>query len=476
MLFLPELIVVVCAVAILLADLWLDERRRVVLAPMAAAGLAVAMVALIAAVPQSGSFLGGRFGIDPVGWWFKIIFLLSGIVTILLSLDLLDGRVGVRMRGIGFRGEYYTVLLATILGMLVLVSARDLITLYVSLELATMPLFMLTAWRRDDDRSGEAGMKYVIFGAMASGFMLYGLGLLYGLTGSTALTAIDHQLVNLPAFWLAAAMLLAGIGFKLTIVPFHFWAADVYQGAPTPVTAYLSVASKGAGLAFAFQILYRLFDGWIAQAAAGVAVFAAVTMTVGNTVAIVQHNIKRFMAFSAISQAGYLVMGFVGGLPEGIPAMLFYLLVYAVTNLAVFACIVWFSNQTGKEQIEDYRGLSRTNPLVALAMMLGLFSLAGIPPLSGFVGKFFLFSVASKAGIHWLVAVAAVNSTISLYYYLRIVRQMYIEPADEGATRLPITPTLGATLLVLCVALVLMGIIPSLYETISWQTLTWLPR
>ncbi len=476
MIFLPELIVVACAVGVLAADLWIDERRRVILAPMAALGLAAAMVALIVAVPQNGSTLGGRFAVDPVGWWFKVFFLLSGLITILLSLDLLDGRVGVRMRGIGFRGEYYTVLLATILGMMVLVSARDLITLYVSLELATLPLFVLAAWRRDNAQSGEAGMKYVIFGAMASACMLYGLGLLYGLTGSTALSAIDHQLRDIPAFWLAAAMLTAGIGFKLTIVPFHFWAADVYQGAPAPVTAYLSVASKGAGLAFAFQILYRMLDGWVAQAAAGVAVFAAVTMTLGNTVAIVQNNIKRFMAFSAISQAGYLIMGFVGGLAEGVPAMLFYLLVYAVTNLAVFACIVWFSNQTGKEQIEDYRGLSRTNPLIALAMMLGLFSLAGIPPLSGFVGKFFLFSIASKAGYHWLVAVAAVNSTISLYYYLRIVRQMYIEPADEGATRLPITPTLAVTLVVLSAALVLMGIIPSLYETISAQTLTWLPR
>ncbi|NLH16148.1 MAG: NADH-quinone oxidoreductase subunit N [Phycisphaerae bacterium] len=476
MIFLPELIVVVCAVAILLTDLWLDERRRVILAPMAAIGLVVAMASLIISVPQNGLTLGGRFSVDPVGWWFKVFFLLSGLITILISLDLLDGRVGVRMRGIGFRGEYYTVLLATILGMMVLVSARDLITLYVSLELATMPLFVLTAWRRDDAQSGEAGMKYVIFGAMASACMLYGLGLLYGLTGSTALTAIDRQLANMPAFWLATAMLVAGIGFKLTIVPFHFWAADVYQGAPAPVTAYLSVASKGAGLAFAFQILYRWMDGWIADAAVGVAVFAALTMTLGNTVAIVQHNIKRFMAFSAISQAGYLVMGFVGGLPEGIPAMLFYLLVYAVTNLAVFACIVWFSNQTGKEQIEDYRGLARTNPLIALTMMLGLFSLAGIPPLSGFVGKFFLFSVASKAGFHWLVAVAAVNSTISLYYYLRIVRQMYIEPADKDSTRLPITPTLAATLMVLSATQLLMGIIPSLYETISSQTLAWLAR
>jgi NADH-quinone oxidoreductase subunit N len=470
----PEILVIFFAAVVLVADMFFDERKRVAIAPIAAIGLGAAMATLIFAVPASGSMFGGRFVMDPVAWWFKIFFLLSGIITILISLDLLDGRVGLRMRGIGFRGEYYAVLLATISGMMYLISARDIITLYVSLELATIPLFVLAAWRREDAKSGEAGLKYVIIGAMASAFILYGLGILYGLTGSTALTAIDHRLISSPAFWLAAVMLLAGIGFKLTIVPFHLWAADVYEGSPAPVTAYLSVASKGAGLAFMFQIVFQMMGSFVAEAAMMTAIFAAITMTLGNTVAIVQQNIKRFMAFSAISQAGYILMGFVGGIAEGVPAMLFYMLVYAVTNLAVFACIIWYSNETGRERIDDYRGLSRTNPIIALAMMLGLFSLAGIPPLSGFVGKFFLFSVASKAGFHWLVAIAAVNSTISLYYYLRIVRQMYIEPADKDAPTLPITVTLGITLAVLSAGVLLMGIIPSLYEGISAQTLSWL--
>ena len=474
MIMIPEILVIFFAAVVLVADMMLDERRRVIIGPLAAIGLAAAMATMIFAVPASGTMFGGRFVMDPVAWWFKIFFLLSGIITILLSIDLLDGRVGLRMRGIGFRGEYYAVLLATISGMMYLISARDMITLYVSLELATIPLFVLAAWRRDDAKSGEAGLKYVIVGAMASAFILYGLGILYGLTGSMALNAIEHRLISSPAFWLAAAMLIAGIGFKLTIVPFHLWAADVYEGSPAPVTAYLSVASKGAGLAFMFQIVFHMMRGFVAEAAMMTAIFAAITMTLGNTVAIVQQNIKRFMAFSAISQAGYLLMGFVGGMAEGVPAMLFYMLVYAVTNLTVFACIIWYSNQTGREQIEDYRGLSRTNPIIALAMMLGLFSLAGIPPLSGFVGKFFLFSIASKAGFHWLVAVAAVNSTISLYYYLRIVRQMYIEPADKDAPIIPITATLGITIAVLSAGVLLMGIIPSLYESISAQTLSWL--
>jgi len=481
MLMLPEILVVATAFAVLVADLVLSERGRAALAPLAMAGLAAAAVAL-GLTPQAGELLGGRFVMDSVAWWFKALFLLAGFLTIALSMDLLDGRIGVRARGIGFRGEYYTMLLVTVSGMMVLISARDLITLYVSLELATIPLFVLAAWRRDDPQSGEAGLKYVIIGALASAFILYGFSILYGLAATTDLAAIGRAISGRPpaAFWLAAAMVLAGVGFKLTIVPFHLWAADVYQGAPIPVTAYLSVASKGAGLAFLFQVFYRLFGTHLQEWGLLVAIFAAVTMTVGNVVAIVQPNIKRFMAFSAISQAGYLIMGFLDAAPDkahgnaGVPAMLFYMLVYILTNLAVFAGIVWYANETGREEIKDYRGLSRTNPLMALAIMLGLFSLAGIPPLAGFVGKFFLFKIASGAGFHWLVAVAAVNSTISLYYYLRIVRQMYIEPTFEGAGPVRASRSLSITSAALAVAVVLLGIIPIFYNAVSADTLAWL--
>lgn len=474
MLMLPEILVILTAFAVLLADLFLPEPRRWLLAPMAVGGFLIALLALIFGVDNQGELLGGRFVMDPVAWWFKLLFMLSGLITVVISADLLDGRSRVRMRGIGFRGEFYTLLLFTISGMMYLISARDLVTLYVSLELATIPLFALAAWRRDDVQSGEAGLKYVIVGALASALILYGLGILYGLAGTTALDAIARQLKPSPALWLAAGLVTAGIGFKLTIVPFHMWAADVYQGAPTPVTAYLSVASKGAGLAFIFQLFFRVFGLSLEHWGFLIAAFAAVTMTLGNLVAIVQENVKRFMAFSAISQAGYLILGFLGPAPEGVPAMLFYMLVYVVTNMCVFACIVWYSNETGRENIAEYRGLAQTNPPMALAMMLGLFSLAGIPPLSGFVGKFFLFSIASRAGYHWLVAVAAVNSTISLFYYLRIVRQMYIEPTYEGATALPVTRTLAGAAAVLAAATVLLGVIPFFYQTVHAQTIAWL--
>lgn len=477
MLMLPEIIVILTALAVLVLDLFFTEKQRLWLAPIALIGLAVAFIGLLL-LPHEGRLFGGRFVMDEIAWWFKILFVLAGFVTVILSRDLLDGATAKRMRGIGFRGEYYTVLLFTVCGMMYLISARDIITLYVSLELATIPLFVLAAWRREDPLAGEAGLKYVILGALASAFILYGLGILYGIAGSTELAVIAAKvapgtMTAGPAFWLALALVIAGVGFKLTIVPFHMWAADVYQGAPAPVTAYLSVASKGAGLAFLFQLAFRMFGAYLPEAAPLIAFLAAVTMTLGNVVAIVQQNIKRFMAFSAISQAGYFLMGFLGAEGQGVSAMLFYMLIYIVTNLAVFACIVWYANETGRENIDEYRGLSQTKPLMALAMMIGLFSLAGIPPLSGFVGKFFLFSIASQAGYHWLVAVAAVNSTISLYYYLRVVRQMYIEPPYEEEEPLRVSPMLGLTTGILVAVLSILGIVPTFFEVIHAQTGQW---
>ena len=473
MLMLPELIVIATAFAVLLVDLLLTERQRIVLAPLALLGLGAAAVATVVLMPQTGTLFGGRFGVDAVAWWFKLVFILSALITVALSLDTLDGRGAVPVPGLGSRGEFYTVLLFTVSGALFLISARDIITLYVSLELATIPLFVLAAWRRDA-LSGEAGLKYVVVGALASAFLLYGLSILYGLTGTTDMDTLCRTLTPSPAVWLAVALVSAGIGFKMTIVPFHMWAADVYEGAPTPVTAYLSVASKAAGLALAFQLFFRVLGHFVQDWSTFFAIFAALTMTLGNVVAIVQKNIKRFMAFSGISQAGYLLLGFLGPAPESVPAMLFYLLVYLAANLAVFAVIMFHTNQTGKEEIPDYRGLAQTNPLTALGMMLALFALAGIPPLAGFVGKFFLFSIASRAGFHWLVAVAAVNSTISLYYYLQIIRQMYVVAPDEGARPLKMTPALGITLGVTVAANLLLGVIPFFYQTIHTQTVGWL--
>ncbi|MBF0277780.1 MAG: NADH-quinone oxidoreductase subunit N [SAR324 cluster bacterium] len=464
---LPELIIVLTAFVVLLLDLFFAEEQKKILPVLALIGVLIAMGNVIFWMPEQGVVFGGRFVFDSLGAWFKLIFLAASGATILLSWDRLVGKVSDAGSRLEHPGEFYSILLFTLSGMMFLISARDLVTLYVSLELATIPLFVLVAWKRENAFSGEAGLKYVILGILSSAVLIYGLGILYALGGSMVLEEIGKNLSPSPAFWLATALIVAGIGFKLALVPFHMWAADVYQGAPTPITAHLSVASKSAGLALMFLLFFRVLGPAVSEWNGFLAILATITMTLGNGVAIVQQNIKRFMAFSSISQAGYLIMGFIGPFPEGMPAMIFYLLAYLFTNLLVFAVIVFYANETGAEAISDYRGLSRTNPLMALAMMIGLFSLAGIPPLSGFVGKFFLFSVASKAGLHWLVAVAAVNSTVSLYYYLRIVRQMYIEPAEENAVRLPVSPVLASTVGLTLLGTVLVGILPGFYENIA---------
>lgn len=471
MILAPEIIIATTGFVALLADLFLPEKQKHILAPLTLVGLALGAAAVFGLMPQTAEALGGRFVFNPVAGWFKILFLLSGAFTVIFCWQS-HGREKIKSDG-----EFYSIMLFTLVGMMFLISAADLITLYISLELATIPLFALAAWRKGDPLSGEAGLKYVIFGALASGLLLYGLGLLYGLTASANLQTISVTLASSPAspsLWLAAGLILAGIGFKITMVPFHMWAADVYQGAPTAVTAYLSVASKSAGMAFMFQLLFGVFGAYLSGWEWLIAALATATMTLGNLVAIVQNNIKRFMAFSAVSQAGYIILGFLGPFSESVPAILYYLFIYVFTNMAVFGVIIYYSDATGKENIADYNGFSRTNPVIALVMMLGLFGLAGIPPLSGFVGKFFLFNLAARAGFDWLVAVAALNSTVSLYYYLRIVRQMYMEQPDTDARRLPISRTLATTFLIATIGVALFGVIPGVYESINTHTGNWL--
>lgn len=462
---LPEILLITFAVGVLLAETFIADTSRTRATSLALFGIAAAAVALWF-TPADASALGGRFALDGAGWWLKFVFLAATFATVLLAHDAFAGRSAADA-GMGHRGEFLSILLFTAAGMLFLVSSRDLVTLYISLELATIPLYALVAWRREA-RTIEAGLKYLVSGALASAFLLYGMGLIYGLTGTTALIAVGEA-AHGPVLWLAIGCLTAGIGFKLTLFPFHFWAADVYEGAPLPVTTYLSVASKAAGLVLMLQLFSRLLGAAVSDLGLFIAGLAAATMTVGNLAAIVQQNIKRFMAFSAVSQAGYLLLGFLGNPAQGEAAMVFYMVVYAATNLAAFTVVVLVANHTGVEKIDAFKGLSRTNPLLALAMMTALFSLAGIPPLAGFVGKFFLFSAASQGGFHWLVAVAAVNSTVSLYYYLRIVKAMYIEPAEASDRVLRPSLALAALVFGTGLATVALGIVPSVYETILRQ-------
>ncbi|MBI3535470.1 MAG: NADH-quinone oxidoreductase subunit N [Deltaproteobacteria bacterium] len=432
---LPEIIVLITAFTLMFVDLFLKRETRYFLMGIPLGGLALAFISVFF-LSNRKSF-GGQFSLENIDLWLKVFFILCAFVIAIASFSFILGesKETCHKKQI-YSFEFLTILLFNLSGMLFLVSARDLLTLYVSLELSTLPLFILTAWKRDA-LSSEAGLKYVVLGALASALLLLGFSIFYGLTGTMDLVLIGRSTNVSPLFWFASVLVISAIGFKLTLVPFHMWAPEVYQGAPTVVTAYLSVASKGAGLVLMFQIFFRIFGASISSFYFAIALLSALTMTLGNVVAIVQENIKRFMAFSAISQAGYLIMGFLGGFHANSQAVL--------------------------------QGLSRTHPLIALSMMIGLFGLAGIPPLSGFIGKFFLFSVAASSGFYWLVAVAAINSVISLYYYLRIVRQMYIEPVLE-TTVFPMKLSMGGLLGSLVVISVLLGLVPVFYETILW---TW---
>jgi NADH-quinone oxidoreductase subunit N len=368
-------------------------------------------------------------------------------------------------------GAYAALLLAAALGMMVLVSSRELVTMYVGLETSAVSLYGLAALAKEDVLSLEAGIKYLVIGALASGVLLYGLALVYAATGTTSLEGIRAALGHTPSPLSAAGIVLVllGVGFKITMVPMHVWTPDVYQGAPTPVSAFLSVVSKSAGFVFAIRMFSFAFADlrqvWEPFVMAG----AVLTMTVGNLAAIAQPSAKRLLAYSSISQAGYLLVGFLGTPASGTSAVLFYLFVYMLANVAAFAVVIAFSAATGSDRLDDFAGLSRRSPVLALVFAFSLLSLAGIPPLGGFIGKLYLFSAAMERGYLWLVIIAALNSVVSLYYYLLVLRRMYMTEAPLASgplgagplpAALPVSIPVKAVLLLTTVGTFWLGILP----------------
>ena len=366
------------------------------------------------------------------------------------------------------QGEYYTLTLFTLLGMYFMVSAGHFLMFFIGLELASVPMTALIAYSKRSQESAEAAAKYILTALFSSGLMLYGISLLYGTTGTLYFDQMAPQISATNLVQLAALVLfIGGIGFKISLVPFHLWTADAYQGAPTAVTSYLSVISKGAAAFVLFVVLYKVFAPIIDQANLLFFWIIIFSITLANIFAVRQKNIKRFMAFSAISQAGYLVLGVMGATPQGMTAIVYYLLVYMVANLGVFLIISITEQRSGKLLISDYNGFYRTNPKLSFLMTLALFSLAGIPPFAGFFSKFFMFMAAFKAGFVVLVLIALVNTVISLYYYLLIVKAMYINPSDEP---IPTFKSDGYTKLglALCtLGVVLIGIISWFYTYID---------
>ena len=438
----PEISIVVLALVVMAVDLFV--KRRTVVATVALVGLLVPAGFVIAqalgqgqatAAPGTHLAFFGMLVVDQYALFFDIIFLLIAAVTILSSYNYLGKYVKAE-------GEFYALLLFSVTGMMLMGSTGELITLYIALELTSIPLYVMAGMIRGSARSSEAAVKYVLLGAMSSAVLLYGFALLYGLTGTTDLVGIANSFKSFTdgnfAVIIADVLVLAGFGFKISAVPFHMWAPDIYEGAPTPATAFFSVGSKAAG--FAALIRVFIYGGlWhinLLPLVAVVAIIAALTMTLGNVVAVVQTNVKRMMAYSSIAQAGYILVGFVASLQQqnadGNAAVLFFILVYVVTNLGAFAGIIALADLTGGERIEDFRGLWRRAPLLSLCTACCLLSLAGIPPFAGFLSKILLFSAAWGLGQQWLVIVALLNSVLSLVYYGRIVKAMFFDEPSKA--------------------------------------------
>ena len=386
---------------------------------------------------------GGMIRFDMVSLVFAVIFLVALLLTSLLAMDIPYLQ----------RGEFYALLISAAIGFCLMGASADLIMVYVSLELASVSSYVLAGFATQKKLSSEAGMKYFVYGAFATGVMLYGLSMIFGVTGETNIYVIGNLTrVNLPAevnavILLASALAFVGFGFKISAVPYHFWTPDVYQGSPTPFTGYVSTASKAAG----FAVLIRVFTsgafgdisnfsptnapGWWAM----IVSICIITMTLGNLVAMFQTNIKRLLAYSSIAQAGYILIGFVTLSQDGTGASMFYLLMYLFTNIAAFGVIILVSNITGSDEVSDLDGLNRRAPGLALIMLFAVLSLGGIPPTAGFFGKFFIFRSAVDSGLWWLALIGILNAFVALYYYLGIIKHMYLYRSDDEEIAIPVS-------------------------------------
>jgi len=465
---LPEILLVVLAGLILVIDaIWKPDTKRV-LGWLTACGLLLIMlISFFVATPQGQGRLifGGMLRNDWLGFAFNILFMFAAAITALFASD---------MKGVGQKGEFYILMLISTLGMSLMASAADIIMLYLAIETTSIPMYILAGFMTRDDKSTESGFKYLLFGAAASTIMLYGFSLLYGFTGQTNIYQIALSFYNLefPKIAIIGSLLLilVGFGFKISAFPFHFWAPDVYEGAPTPIAGFLSTASKAAGFVVVLRVLVAVFTpaasaDWVTM----LSIVSVLTMTVGNVLAIVQKNIKRLLAYSSIAHAGYILIGVVAISQLGMTSVVFYLIAYLITNLAAFGIVMTFSQVVGSDDISAYSGLSRRKPWLALAMLVAFLSLAGMPPLAGFVAKVFVFAAAVKVGLIWLAFVGVLNSIVGLYYYLTVLKYVYLFRSDDEAKPLAISRSYAIALCILIFGIILVGTLFGPWFNISTQ-------
>lgn len=454
---LPEILILTIGLLVLIFEpFWKDEQKRSA-GWLTAGGLFIAMILslLFGRPSEPVATLGGMIRFDWLGFFLKMLFMFSAAATALLLMD---------HEKAGKRGEAYLLMLASLIGMNLMASSADLVMLYLSIETASIPLYILSGFLVGDDRSTEAGFKYFLYGTVASTIMLYGFSLLFGFSGTTDLYAIAAALtsgsVSAPLAFGVVMMVIVGLGFKVSIVPFHFWAPDVYEGAPTPVAGFLSTASKAAGFAVILRLFFVAFPAFSQSWTMVFAVLSAVSMTVGNLLALPQTNIKRLLAYSSISHAGYAMIGAVAFSQLGAASVVFYLAAYIATNLLAFGIVMAFSRVTGLEELKDYAGLSRRSPLLGLLMLAAFLSLTGMPPFGGFVAKIFVFAAGVQAGYVWLVIVGIVNSIIGVYYYLNVLKFVYLyrlPGEDEENHPIPLTQPYRIALVVLVLGVIALG-------------------
>ncbi|MDA1188880.1 MAG: NADH-quinone oxidoreductase subunit N [Chloroflexi bacterium] len=470
-LLLPEFLLAGLAFLVLTADFITNDERKRYLPWLAVAGLGgILAFSLIFLWGDIGSLYGGIFRIDGYALFFKAVLIVIGIFVVLSSIDYVK-------KNLDHPGEYYGILIFTVLGMVLLASSAELLTAYISLELLSFGLYVLVGFDRYNPKSNEASVKYMLLGAFSSALMLFGISQIYGLLGTTRFDEMARVLASLPelspGLIVGLVLLIAGLAFKVAAVPFHMWAPDAYEGAPTPVTAYLAVGSKAA----AFALMLRLFSEALIPSVGDwqiiLAILAALTMTVGNLGALVQTNVKRLLAYSSIGHVGYLLLGIaalafvrddntisLATTHLAANGVMLHIVAYAITNIAAFLVISVVFKNPGNEDITGLAGLGRRSPFLAMVLAASVLSLAGLPIFVGFVSKFYLFNAAATQGLLWLVGLAIFTSVISLYYYLQILRQMYVEPAEDDSPIKVSKLTLGV-LGLLFAGMVFLGVYPA---------------
>ncbi|HEX9076213.1 MAG TPA: NADH-quinone oxidoreductase subunit N [Anaerolineae bacterium] len=461
---LPEIILAVLALVVLTLDLIFRERSHRFLPWVVALGFALALADILYIWGTNLSLFAGMYAVDTFALFFKLIASISGIVITLVSIDYLRNRTP-------YKGDFFTLFVFAVLAMMLMASAVNLLMIYLSIEFLSYTSYLLTGFLRNDKKSNEGALKYFLYGAITSAVMLYGFSLLYGATGSLNLTELATALANTSDRSLASlglvgtALVLAGFGFKISLVPFHMWAPEAYEGAPTPVTAFLSVGPKAAGFALLFRLVLTALPSLQDSLVPLLGIISIATMTVGNLVAIQQTNIKRMLAYSSIAQAGYMLIGLVGvnlsgNSPfSGLNGVLIYLFAYLFTNLGAFICVIAIEDATGITEIPQYAGLIRRAPYVAALFVFFFLSLAGIPPTAGFIGKFFVFGSALRQGFIFLAAVGVINSVVSVFYYFSVVRASFFT-APTDPTPIRVSPVVTLALTVTAAVVLLIAIFP----------------